>query len=96
MNKLLILDLDETLIHSDECCIHTDAMSFKINIISGSAGLEEFNVYMRPGLKDFLNYCLDNFRVAIWSAGIAEYVEEITNYIFAERKKRIIICLVKK
>jgi len=78
--KLLVLDLDETLIHT--------AYS---PILGGQfiANWGLFYLYERPHLKDFLDRFFVEYDLAIWSASKAEYVRWIirstvlSNYAFA-------------
>lgn len=65
MKNLLILDLDETLVHTSyspisgiEFCSHR--------------GL--FYLYERPHLGEFLDRCSKKYDLAIWSASKADYV----------------------
>jgi RNA polymerase II subunit A small phosphatase-like protein len=73
MNKaLIILDLDETLIHAtnDPVDDNWDFMVFK------------YKVYKRPGLDRFLNNLRKYFNVAVWSSASDDYVEKIVQEIF--------------
>jgi TFIIF-interacting CTD phosphatase-like protein len=67
LRKLLILDLDETLLYATE-----EPLGFQEDFIVGP-----YSVSLRPFLKTFLDYCLDNFEVAIWTSSTEEYALEI-------------------
>lgn len=54
-NKLLILDLDETLVYATDKKIDHEP-DFKVL---------DYYIYKRPGLDDFLNTCLEWFEVGI-------------------------------
>ncbi len=69
---LLILDLDETLIHSVDNALGSEA-DFSVG---------ELLVYQRPHLREFLKGCSEVFDIAIWSSGGSEYVSAIVNVIF--------------
>ncbi|WP_264788151.1 HAD family hydrolase [Aureispira anguillae] len=69
---LLILDLDETLIHGREKPLEKKE-DFKVF---------HFFIYKRPFLKEFLNSVKENFLVAVWSSGSDDYVDEIVKHIF--------------
>ncbi|KOY86077.1 phosphoprotein phosphatase [bacterium 336/3] len=72
MNKiLLILDLDETLIHASKVLIH-DNYDFKVF---------HYYVYKRPFLDEFIKTCSENFQLAIWSSASDDYVIEIVKNI---------------
>jgi len=68
---LLILDLDETLIHATG-----QPLEFK-------ADFEIFNyqVYKRPFLNQFLEEVKDDFLLAIWSSASDDYVEKVIQQI---------------
>lgn len=74
--KTLVLDLDETLIHSSTFPPHPDVESFK-----NSQGLY---IYLRPGLKEFLNFAMQNFEVFIYTYGEKHYASEIIDQIYPD------------
>lgn len=67
----LIIDLDETLIHSEHININNRS---KYDLI-----IEDLNigVFIRPYVYEFLNYCYDNFNLFIYSAGEKMYVNSV-------------------
>lgn len=69
--KLLILDLDETLIHANEVSL-TYEPSFRY---------DQYFVYQRPGLALFLTDISKHYQLAIWSSADDRYVEEILSFI---------------
>lgn len=70
--NLLILDLDETLIHSTETELEYSA-EFKF---------DRYYVYPRPHLQPFLKFCFKNFKVAVWTASTRDYAQPIIDRIF--------------
>ena len=68
---LLILDLDETLIHASATEVRAGA-DFQVF---------HYFVYKRPGLADFLNICAQHFKLAIWSSASDDYVQEVVRNI---------------
>ena len=70
--NLLILDLDETLIHSTETELEYSA-EFKV---------DRYYVYPRPHLQPFLKFCFENFQVAVWTASTIDYAQPIIDRIF--------------
>jgi TFIIF-interacting CTD phosphatase-like protein len=80
--KLLILDLDNTLIYTADKC---QDGAHDILIIDD----HKFYVKKRPYLIQFIEYIFDNFTVAIWSAGNRIYVEPIVDFIFGDYKQFI-------
>ena len=70
--KLLILDLDETLIYATERDLERD-----FDFIVGP-----YFVYKRPFLDDFLKFCFENFEVAVWTSSTRNYAAEVIENIF--------------
>lgn len=68
---LLILDLDETLIHATENKL-TIPHDFKY---------ADYFVYKRPFLNEFLNLVNQYFKLAIWSSADDTYVNDIVETI---------------
>ena len=67
MDKLLILDLDETLIH---------ATTEKLDIVEDFQ-FDKYFVYKRPHLDWFISEISKYFKIGIWSSASDEYVEGI-------------------
>ncbi|WP_077148051.1 HAD family hydrolase [Sphingopyxis sp. KK2] len=68
---LLVLDLDETLIHASETSLHRAAD----HMVYG------YHVYRRPHLDVFLASCFEHYSVGIWSSASDEYVEAVAKLI---------------
>jgi RNA polymerase II subunit A small phosphatase-like protein len=68
---LLILDLDETLIHGREVRL-ARAPEFEVG---------PYAVYERPRLRQFLQQVAAAYRLAVWSAGSADYMAAIVERI---------------
>ena len=68
--KVLVLDMDETLIHSSNFPPHSTISYVK-------SGDPEFYVFKRPGLDEFLEFCVQNFEVFIFTYGMKEYAEPV-------------------
>ncbi|UOQ64974.1 HAD family hydrolase [Hymenobacter volaticus] len=68
---LLILDLDETLIHASTKELDRPA----------DFTLFDYHIYIRPHLTEFLIGCSHHFRLAIWSSASDDYVAEVTKHI---------------
>ncbi|HNW50693.1 MAG TPA: HAD family hydrolase [Prolixibacteraceae bacterium] len=69
---LLILDLDETLIHSFE---EKPEEGFDFRIF-------HYFVVKRPYLDQFLDECSRDFRLAVWSSSSDDYAERMVEKIF--------------
>ena len=70
---LLILDLDETLIHASES---------KLASINHDFVYAHYFVYKRQGLDDFFHSIKDDFKVGVWSSASDDYVNGIAAQIF--------------
>lgn len=70
--KLLILDIDETLIHATK---EPPRLNWDFEI-------GPYKVFERPFLHQFLNSIKDYYKIAIWSSASDEYVEQIVDKIF--------------
>ena len=70
-NKLLILDLDETLIHATE-----NKLEF-----SEDFQFDKYYVHKRPHLEAFLIDISKHFPIGIWSSADDDYVNEIVKNI---------------
>jgi RNA polymerase II subunit A small phosphatase-like protein len=77
MKPLLILDIDETLIHTESDEFSNHIYDFKFN------GNRESSYYTkkRPYLDQFLDYAFENFDIAIWTAAGEDYAKEIIKNI---------------
>lgn len=82
--KILFLDLDETLIHSDINSKYerTDA----IITLPLDDGASSFGIMIRPYVSEFLQYTSDTFNVVLFTAGIKSYADAIVNYLDPENK----------
>ena len=68
---LLILDLDETLIHATDQKLEGEP----------DFSIFDYLVYKRPYLQEFLNHIKDDFLIAIWSSASDDYVEAVVKKI---------------
>ncbi|RYZ41109.1 MAG: phosphoprotein phosphatase [Myxococcaceae bacterium] len=68
---LLILDLDETLVHVSDGPLDREADFW----------LQGYYVHVRPHLEQFLTECASRFQLAIWSSASDDYVAEIVKRI---------------
>lgn len=72
--KFLILDLDETLIYATE-----ERLERREDFCVG-----QYFVYKRPFLELFLEFCFENFDVAIWTTATESYAEKILETILKD------------
>lgn len=96
--KHLVLDLDETLVHSfdsgdrfhDFSGELTPEQQKRIYTIKFSDG--DIVGYVRPYVEDFLEVAFDEFEsVGVWSAGTKSYVEKIVELLFRGRPLKFVM-----
>jgi TFIIF-interacting CTD phosphatase-like protein len=85
----VILDLDNTVIYSIPCeklpkneNNHHHSMTFhKMD--------DDYYVFERPGLQDFLDWLYDNYNISVWSAASPDYVEFIVKNVIEKNGRKI-------
>lgn len=81
--ETIILDLDETLIHSETNPTKMINPDFTFTITG-----EKYYVRKRPGLDQFLVYLFKKFKViGVWTAATRDYATKIVNNIFLPEQK---------
>jgi TFIIF-interacting CTD phosphatase-like protein len=70
--KLLILDLDETLLFATENPLARPE-AFRVG---------PYYVYLRPHVEPFLEWCASQFQVAVWTASSEDYAEAVVRRVF--------------
>lgn len=91
MEGNIVIDLDETLLHT-----YTDRAKFEA--FQPKYGEEKFDLgrfygVLRPNVKSFIGWCSGNFKeIGVWSAGQQEYVDEIVDLLFKGRKPTFVWC----
>lgn len=70
--KLLILDLDETLVFATETPL-AHPPDFRV---------AHYSVYLRPGVGPFLAWCRQHFQVAVWTSSTEGYANAIVTRLF--------------
>jgi RNA polymerase II subunit A small phosphatase-like protein len=73
-DKLLILDLDETLIHTTN---EPKGRTPDFQVF-------HYGVYKRPGVEDFLSTCIAWFNMGVWTSASADYAGKIIQHLFPE------------
>lgn len=103
--KTLVLDLDETLIHSSSFLPHPLVESFKIEFDEDeddekqeaqaltkrpnreviphapNQRTDTMIIYLRPGVRQFLDYVTDHFDVFIFTHGTKSYADKIMDHL---------------
>ena len=79
--KLLVLDLDETLLYATTTLLDNRAADFR-------AGL--YHVYLRPGVYPFLAACFADFTVAVWTSATPLYAQDIVSQLFGHDAEKLL------
>lgn len=83
--KLLILDIDETLIHTDfDYKFESHSAYLKMILKDGEENILPINI--RPYMYEFLEFSAKYFDIVLFTASCKEYAETILNYIDPEKK----------
>ena len=78
--KTLILDLDETLIHSDKNLKYNN-YDFTFKVPQDETGEIVIGVFFRPGLTEFLKFASEYFELGIFTAASQSYADILINYL---------------
>ena len=100
-SKLLILDMDETLLHSKFCQIKRPEDAFETGLQADENGVLEFNILisnrpnqppstrlnvkLRQNLEEALTYLSTMFEICVFTAGEQDYADAILNFIDPDR-----------
>lgn len=89
MKPSIILDLDATLICSEELpSFNFMKYKQKMNLFEYEFMENLYVVFERPDLQDFLDFLFDNFQVSVWTAATKSYALFIINKIIFKRPGR--------
>jgi carboxy-terminal domain RNA polymerase II polypeptide A small phosphatase len=86
----IILDLDETLIHTCEITDKYDKGLDKLTDFHFMIDGQYYWVIRRPGLELFLEFIFKYFNVGIWTAADKLYAKEICKKILSKRQLKMI------
>lgn len=84
---LLVLDIDETLLHTERQDFLTKKqLERRVSPSILDLDNEKYYVFLRPGLKQFLDRSSIWFDLAIWSNGTKDYLEEVVGLLPIDKK----------
>ena len=85
----IILDLDQTLISSEEVKeLDKEKDKEKMKKFSVSDMDGYYTVFERPGLQKFLDFLFQNYNVSVWTAASRSYAMHIIQNIILAKKNR--------
>ena len=85
--KILLLDLDETLIHADFAKEYENDTKNPYDTIISFESENEINnvgIFLRPGVKLFLENLSKFFEIGIFTASVSEYADEVIKFLDPE------------
>jgi carboxy-terminal domain RNA polymerase II polypeptide A small phosphatase len=74
---LLVLDLDETLVHASETPL----------AITAEHEVGRYFLYLRPGLSDFLKSIVPAYRLAVWTSSSPSYAHAVCPLVFKHSER---------
>ena len=93
--KLLLLDLDETLIHAEYPVVEENILKYDTIIrFKDENDYNEIGIYLRNGVRQFLSLLNNLFNIAIFTASDKDYANAIIRYI-DPNKEIIKFCLYR-
>lgn len=75
--KLLIFDLDETLIYAT-----TQPLEHACDFTVGP-----YSVYKRPHVDKLIDFCAEHFHLAVWTSSTESYAAGVTGHLFGGDRK---------
>ena len=89
-NILVIIDLNG-LIYSRLWMRNPDCEKDEVKkLIPHSETIGAFHIWKRPHADDFINWLLDNYRVAVWSSATGTNVKLMTSHLFGKRENELL------
>ena len=83
--KTLIIDLDETLVHSGFTQYNPLIPSDLILNVELEKTMKEIHVLIRPGVEDFLNRMSKTFEIIIFTASLSKYANQLIDILDKKR-----------
>ena len=84
----VVFDLDNTLIYSIPFAKFPKRTTSKLHSQPHHVMDDEYVIFERPGLQEFLDFVFSHFNVSVWSAASPDYVDFIVQNIVSSRPNR--------
>jgi TFIIF-interacting CTD phosphatase-like protein len=101
-NKLVLLDLDNTLICAEDLAsVRDESKMVQARKRFRTVRMEDYyDIFERPHLQEFLDYLFEHFNVGVWTASSKDYaifvvknfITQPENKINLNRKIQIFLC----
>lgn len=88
MSRHIILDLDQTIISGepiDEFEVKNEGRKKKFTFHTMD---NDYFIFERPNLQEFLDYIFDNFKVSVWTAASKDYALFIIDNVILKKRNR--------
>lgn len=83
MKKLLVLDLDETLMHACLPSERNEYLNSGINLDDSDFDiLDTYPTFERPGVHNFLAWAFETFEVGVWTSAGDLYAADVIDKLF--------------
>lgn len=76
--RTLVLDLDETLVHSEFSC--KSDFDFSMSICYQGYSFPVY-VFVRPGVREFLKTCAQMYEIIVFTASLKEYASPLIDLL---------------
>ena len=86
---ILVLDMDETLLHADSSPNPNFEYDYYDELYSPE---NKIGIYIRPGLHEFLNQISKYYDLILFSAGKRDYVEKVISTVNIKNNFLMILC----
>lgn len=93
--KLLVLDLDETLVHSSFSYEPTAELIVNVTITNDATNTVDKHViyvHKRPFVDEFLSFCTKNFECCIFTASMSVYASAVMEQLDPKHTIKNILC----
>lgn len=100
--KLILLDLDNTLICAEDLAsVRDESKIVKAREKFRTVRMEDYyDIFERPHLQEFLDYLFENFNVGVWTASSKDYaifvvknfITQPDNKVRLDRKIELFLC----
>ena len=88
--KLLILDMNNLLVARIFAPKIQEEHPYALDYVAEADVLGKHFTWKRPGLDEFLDYCLEHFTVGVWSSAWKMNVDKLCGYTFGRRRDRLL------
>ncbi len=88
-NINVVLDLDNTLIYSIPCDKLPKNSNSYLHSMKFYKMDDDYYVFERPGLQEFLDWLYKNYNITVWSAASPDYVDFIVKNIIEKNGRKV-------